>query len=101
MTNASTMNARKMNARMNATRMDSIVSLTLLSPWPGLPPGLAGFDGLEAVAVLGGAVLSTAIWGYRMRNAGGGVGRDGRAAPSAGVRPSPRACLVSADCCAA
>ena len=31
MTNASTMNARKTNARMNATRIDSIVSLTLPS----------------------------------------------------------------------
>src|SRR6266700_2913561 len=31
MTNASTTNARKMNARMKATRIDSTVSLTLLS----------------------------------------------------------------------
>src|SRR4051812_13817989 len=31
MTNASTTNARKMNAKMNATRIDSIVSLTFVS----------------------------------------------------------------------
>src|SRR5437868_14699278 len=43
MTNASTTNARKMNARMNATRIDSSVSFTLLSRTADT--GLTGFAG--------------------------------------------------------
>src|SRR4051794_36520839 len=59
MTNASTTNARKMKARMNATRMDSIVSLTFPSGWAGLfdlaaaGPGAAPAEAGELSTVMG------------------------------------------------
>src|SRR5687768_16422051 len=63
MTNASTTNARKMKARMNATRIDSTVSLTLPS-WCGCAGGCAG---------------------VATESCGAGDGAAGRAAGSAGM----------------
>ena len=59
MTNASTTNARKMNARMKATRIDSIVSLTLVPPCPP-SLALAGLRGRSVSWAVGdGSVLET------------------------------------------
>src|SRR5215204_5623620 len=57
MTNASTTNPRKMNARMNAIRIDSIVSLMLpslvSSVFAGCLAGTVGAAGALAVAAAG------------------------------------------------
>src|SRR6476646_2199357 len=80
MTNASTMNARNTNARMNATRIDSIVSLTLPSWCWGL-----GVDGAAPAAVLAGEGLSSGIDGLSYAAADGrGRARRGEAGARAG-----------------
>src|SRR5687767_5287885 len=63
MTNASTTNARKMNARMNATRIDSTVSLALPSSYvvaragAAVAGGVAGAANAEVGAAAGVSVI--------------------------------------------
>src|SRR3954471_9641927 len=88
MTKASTVNARKMNARMNATRIDSSVSLTLLSlgcdgEWVGGLGDVAGrgaeVAGAEAAPLTGasgftaGCVMHAIVCEWR---GGGEVGGE-------------------------
>jgi hypothetical protein len=100
MTNASTTKARKMNARMNATRIDSIVSLTLLSFWE---VDLEGFFGRRPRlwAALGGAERCSWEWAAATAASCGGECYSmtrGSCRGRAGSRPLGSRCD---DCCAA